>query len=130
MLGLGLLVGPVTVTKNPGDLPMARPIAPHDHEISDSLAFATRELAEAMRSLRDGTKILNWKNLQSARNELTTKVATHIFRRVGKHMLPRPSDATGIVIKLNVRREVAGVPLKLLWRTTVVESVEYSRVEC
>lgn len=119
----------MTVTENPGDLPMAVLIAPHNHEISDSLAFATSELAEAMRSLRNGTKILDWKNLESVWNKLTTKLATHIFCCVCEHLLPRPSDATSIVIELNVRREIAGVLLKLLWSAAIVESVKYGGVE-
>ena len=109
---------------------MAVQIAPDNHEISDSLAFATGEWAEAMRSLLNGTKILDRKNLESVRNKLTTKVAAHIFCCVCEHFLARPSDAASVVIELNVRREIAGVLLKLLWRAAMVEGVEYSGVKC
>lgn len=124
-----LLVGPVTVTEDPGDLPMAVLITPHNQEIGDPLALATRELAEAVRSLRNGTKILDGKNPESARNELTAKLATHIFRCVGEHLLPRPGDATHIVIELDVRREITGVLLQLLCRAAMVESVKYSGIK-
>jgi len=119
----------VTVTKNPGDLPVPVLIAPHDCEISDSLALATCKLAEAMRTLCNGSEVLDWGNLESARDELATEVAAHIFLCVGEHLLPRPSDATSVVVELNVRREIAGVHLKLLWGAAIIESVEYSAVE-
>lgn len=41
----------MTVTKDAGDLPTPALVAPHDREISDPLALATGELAEAMGAL-------------------------------------------------------------------------------
>src|SRR5688572_9660985 len=104
-------------------------IAPHDCEISDSLALAASELAEPMRALRNGAKVFNLENLESVRNKLTTKIATHILFCVCDHFLPRPSDATGVVIELDVGSKKAGVLLKLLRGAAFVEGVEYSGVE-
>ena len=117
------------ITQHPRDLPMPVLIAPHHHEVSDPLAFVATELAEAMRPLLNGTKILDRKNLETVRNELATKVAARILFCVGEHFLPRPGDATRVVIELDVRREIAGVLLKLLWRAAMIERVEHGGVE-
>jgi len=103
----------VAVTENPGDLPAPVLIAPHHYEISYSLALAAGELAEAMRALLNGAEVLDREYFESTWNELTAEIAAGIFLGVCEHFLPRPSNTTRVVIKLNVRREIAGVFLKL-----------------
>ena len=117
------------VTKNPRDLPIPALIAPDNCEISYSLALAASELAEAMRALLNGAEILDWEYFESAWNGLAAEITTHMLLCVCEHFLPRPRDTTRVVIELNVRREIAGVLLKLLWRAAVVESIEYSGVK-
>src|SRR5688572_28962997 len=129
MVGSWLLVGPVAVTEHAGDLPLPVLIAPHDHEIGDPVALATRELAEAMRALRNGAEVLDRENLERAGDQLPAEIATHMLFRVREHVLPRPGDAAIVVIELDIGHEIAGVLLKLLRDAAMVESVEYSGVK-
>ena|SRR5688572_21815546 len=124
-----LLVGPVAVTENPGDLPMPVLVAPHDHEIGDPVALAISELAEAVSALRNGAEVLDRENLESVRDKLTAEIAAHMFLRVREHVLARPGDTAIVVIELDVGREIAGVPLKLLRDAAMVECVEYSGIK-
>jgi len=119
----------MTVTKNPGYLPMSVLIVPHDYEISDSIALATSELAEAMRALRNGAEVFYWEDFESVWNKLTAEISAHILLCVSEHFLPRPSDATCVMIELNGWHEIAGVLLKLLRGATIVECIEYSGVK-
>ena len=129
MVSPWLFIGSVTITKYPGDLPTPVLIAPHNHEISYPLTLAAGELAEAMGTLLNGTEVLDWEYFESAWNELAAEIAAHMLLCVCKHVLPRPSDTTRVVIELNVRREIGGVFLKLLRGAAIVESVEHSGVK-
>ncbi len=58
-------------------------------------------------------------------------MAAGVRTRVGEHRLARPGDATGVVVELDVLREIAGVPRKLrrigafLWLEPPCETVPW-----
>ena len=120
----------MAVTENSRDLPSAALIAPHNYKISHALAVACFELAKAMYALCKGAEVLDRKNSQAARNKLATEFAACVFLSIGTHVLTHPSNATCVVIKLNIGREITGVFLKLFWGAAIVERVEYGGIKC
>jgi hypothetical protein len=119
----------MTITKNSSYFPIPVLIVPHNNEISDSIALATSELAEAMRALLNGAEVFYREDFESVWHKLTAEISAHILLCVGEHFLPRPRDATCVMVELNVWHEIAGVLLKLLRGAATVECVEYSGIK-
>lgn len=74
-----------------------------------------------MYALFDGAEVFKCENFQATRNKLAAELTAHIFLGVCNHILTCPCDASGIVIKLDARGEIAGVFFKLSRGTAIVE---------
>jgi len=78
----------------------------------------------------DGAEILDGEYSQAAGNEFTPEMSADIFFGVGNHLLARPADSAGVVIKLDIRREITCVLFQLTRGAAIVGCGEYFSIEC
>ena len=78
----------------------------------------------------DGAEILDGEYSQAAGNEFTPEMSADIFFGVGNHLLARPGNSAGVVIKLDIRCEITSVLFQLTRGAAIVECGEYFSIEC
>lgn len=119
----------MAVAEYAGDRPGVTLVMPDDHEIGDAFAVAALELAEAVRPQFDGAEILDRIHPHAGGYELAAEMSADILARVGDHCIARPRHASGVVTKLDIGREIAGVLVELSRCVAMIERVEHRRVE-
>jgi hypothetical protein len=78
----------------------------------------------------DGAEVFYWKHAQASCNQLPPERAAGILLRVGEDVLTRPRHATGVVIELDICREVARVLLELIRWAAATERADHGGIRC
>lgn len=114
----------VPVTKDSGYFPPIGRLMPNNQKLGLAETFFGFNIAEHVMSLFDGAIPLDRENLHASRRKYAPEITAYVLARFIDVILPRPRDATFVVIKLDVWIQITCVLFKLIGRAAVIECIE------
>lgn len=114
----------MSITEHPSNHPSTVYVMPQDEEIAYAEAFSSFYPTETLLTLLDGAISFDGEDFKGTGNKLTPKFSTNVVLGIRNVVATGPRNSGLVVIKLNVRRKVAGMLLQLVRRCTVIECIE------
>ena len=112
------------ITEDSGYFPPVGGLVPNDQEFGLAKTLAGFNPAERVMPFFDGSISLDRENLQASRGKHASEIAAYVLMSFLDVVLPRPCDATFVMVELDVLIQITGMLFKLIGRAAVIECIE------